>query len=416
MLKSQERQLKISENRQAAAELTATVNGQPEGATDEQRNRLAELDTEHSTLQTEYRAAVEAEADAESRARAGWDTGETAEIRELRGRVTLGAYVGAAIEGRAIEGAEREFNEALGVPAGRFPLELLAPAEVRATTDADAAAMQRTWLDRLFSETAAMRLGITFESVAPGVSAHPVVTAGAAAAQRGRTEPAADAAWTVGVTEIKPSRNAVRAVFSEEDTARLPGLEDALRRDLSMALAEGIDRAVFLGDGGANENRADITGLMTKAGVVEKTLTQALKVKAPETLAVFASLLDGKHAGMMSDLRVVASVGANTLWLSTIAAAAADTKTVASFLMENGLSWGIRGDIDDATADGDFGAFIGRGRGIVGAGVAAIWNSAALVRDIYSKAAEGEIALTLSTLWGLDFPRASNFARLKFVA
>ena len=68
------------------------------------------------------------------------------------------------------------------------------------------------------------------------------------------------------------------------------------------------------------------------------------------------------------------------------------------------------------TAAGDFGAFIGRARGIVGAAVAAVWNSAAMIRDPYTKANTGEVALTLTTLWGFDLPRASNFARLKFVA
>ena len=330
-------------------------------------------------------------------------------------------YVEAAIEQRAVtDGAEAELNAALDIPANRFPLELLAPVEERATTNTDGATMQRSWVDRLFSDSAAARLGVTMESVAPGVAAFPTTTAGASAKQRGRTEGADDATWTVGVTEIKPTRNAVRAVFSEEDSARLPGLEAALRRDLGMALTEGVDRAIFLGDSGANEDGADITGFQTftaaATGLTESTLTQGNKVKAPETLAVFANMIDGKHAASLGDLRVVASVGANTLWLTQIAAAAADTKTIASFLRENGLSWSIRGEIETATTAGKFGAFIGRGRGIRGSAVAAVWNSAQLIRDPYSSAAKGEVALTLSHYWGFAIPRPSNFRRLKFVA
>ena len=287
--------------------------------------------------------------------------------------------------------------------------------EERATTNVDAGATQRTWLDRLFAETAAMRLGISFEAVEPGVAAFPVTTAGASAAQRGRTEAAADAAWTVGVTEIKPTRNSVRAVFAVEDAARLSGLEDALIRDLRMALVEGVDRAIFIGDGGANENSADITGLTT-ATISEVTLTQANKVKAANTLARFIGMIDGKHATMPEDLRIVAAVGANTLWHSTIANAAAENQTVAQFLMASGIQWGVRGEIETASAAGDFGAFVGLGRGIEGAGVAAVWDSGMLIRDPYSSAAKGEVALTLSHLWGFDLPRPSNFRRLKFVA
>ena len=36
------------------------------------------------------------------------------------------------------------------------------------------------------------------------------------------------------------------------------------------------------------------------------------------------------------------------------------------------------------TTNGKFGAFIGRGRGLQGAGTAAVWNSGILIRDPYS--------------------------------
>ena len=39
-----------------------------------------------------------------------------------------------------------------------------------------------------------------------------------------------------------------------------------------------------------------------------------------------------------------------------------------------------------------------------------------LLRDPYKAAAKGEVALTLSYFWNLGLPRATNFARVKFVA
>ena len=117
------------------------------------------------------------------------------------------------MEQRGVTGESLEYSQAVGA-GGRFPLELLAPElEQRATTDTDSAAQQQTWLDRLFAGTEAAHLGISMRSVSPGVASLPIATAGASAAQHGRQEAAVDAAWTVSVTEIKPSRNAVRAVF-----------------------------------------------------------------------------------------------------------------------------------------------------------------------------------------------------------
>ena len=217
-----------------------------------------------------------------------------------------------------------------------------------------------------------------------------------------------------GVTELKPSRNAVRAVFNEEDRLRLPSLESAIRRALGMALAEGVDRAVFLGDPGANENTADIAGLTTATNVVEAEIAQADKTKGPETLAAFSGLVDGIHAMGFGDLMICPTVGSWRLWESTVINSAADSMTLAVFLRAAGLSWSARGETETATDDGDWGAFVGRG--IEGAGVAVVWESGMLIRDPYVGAAKGEIALTLSHFWNFGLPRASNFARVKFAA
>ena len=134
-------------------------------------------------------------------------------------------------------------------------------------------------------------------------------------------------------------------------------------------------------------------------------------------MTAFAELVDGKHSNGLEDLRVVASVGANALWLVTkVSGNNAEIQTMSQFLRGVGLSWTVRGDIEAATSAGKFGAFLGRGRGLAGAGVAAVWNSGLLIRDPYSQAAKGEVALTLSYFWNFGLPRPSNFARVKFIA
>ena len=403
---------KQSRDRQRALELS-----KGDTLTDEARTELADIETRAADLEPQIRAARGAVADEQAADPKDLGDPETRERLELRSRVTIGSYMQAAIDGRGVDGAEAEFNQLVGLrAAGAFPLELLAPpVEVRATTDTDSQTTQGRWIDRLFADTAAAYLGVTMESVAPGVASFPVTTAGAAAAQRGRTEAAANAAWTVGVKELKPKRNAVRAVFSEEDAMRLPSLEESLRRDLGMALTEGVDRVIFVGDDGANEAAGDIAGLTTAANVVEQTVTQTNKVKPAETLAAFLAFIDGKHASMVEDLNCVLSVGAHNLWAGAIANSAAENQTLLAFLKANGLTCMTRGEIEAATGNGKFGAFVGRGRGIAGAAVAAIWESATLIRDPYSGAASGEVALTLSHFWDFALPRPSNFGRIKFV-
>ena len=418
MLKSQELTIKLSEKRQRINDLL--------GKDEKSEAEINELDTLTKSIQAheiEFRAALTAENAALDDARDLFDDdGEKAELRQLRGKVSVSNYTKAAIEGRqAASGAELEFNQALHIGADGFPLLLLAEKEPekRATSDTDTAVRPRPWLDRLLADSMSAHLGISFSSVDPGVASFPITTAGATGAQRGRTEAAAATAWTVGTSELKPTRNAVHLEFSKEDMHRIPMLEESLICDLRMGLTESIDRAVFMGDDGGSGTDADIVGLSTAANVVEKNLTQADKVKADKTLEVFNTLIDGIHASGLDDLRVVASEGSHQLWTGRVLSVASETasifKTLAQFLNDNGVMWKVR-QLETATTNGKFGAFLSRQRGLTGAAVAPVWSAGELIRDPYTKAKSGECLLTLSYYWNFGLPRAANFARLKYVS
>ena len=380
---------------------------------------LGALTAQLKNVETEVQAAILAQPEiVEKRSEEKpAETAEEKEVRELRAEVNFGKYIAAALSGGGIrDGAEAELNQHLGIAQNYFPMELLAPkVETRAARDGDAATSQASWLDRVMAQTASERLGVSFRTVAPGVAAFPYTSAGGSPVQRGRTEAVAESTYTVAVEEMKPTRAAINGKYSIEDDMRLPGMSEAIERDMRAAMAEQIDRVIFLGDSGANEDTADITGLNTFDSVAEPTLTQANKVKADETLKVFLTQLDGVYAASLADLRVVASRGANSLWYGTIHAAAVDNQTVAQFLMASGLAWTMRGEIENNTANGDFGAFFGLGRGIEGAAIAAVWDAGQLIRDPYSGAKTGEVELTLNYLWNFKVIRTANFKRLKFV-
>jgi hypothetical protein len=353
----------------------------------------------------------------EKRAEVVTETAEEKAEVELRSKVDFGRYVAASLAGTGVtSGAEGELNEHLGLAANQFPMDMLAPpVEKRALRDGDSEVNARSWVDRVFADSAAMRLGISFNSVPAGTAAYPIMTAGGNPAQRGRTQAAGEETYTFAVSELKPTRMAVHAIYSTEDSARVPGLSDAILRDMRSAIVEKTDRVIFRGDDGANEDGADIDGLEDLT-ITERTITQTNKVKGPETLQAFLHFVDGIYASGLTDLSVVAAQGANTLWYSTIHNSSADNQTVAKFLMDAGLSWMVRGHIESNTANGDFGAFIGLARGMAGAGVAPVWNRGELVRDPYSNANKGEVKLTVNWLWNFGLVRAANFARIKFVS
>ena len=323
------------------------------------------------------------------------------------------ALAGAPVMG----GPELEYNQHLGLAANYLPLDVVSRGlEHRAARDGDAEGNQATWLDRVIADTAAARLGVTFPMVSPGVQAYPVMVAGEASVQRGRTQSVAEGTYTFAVSELKPTRNSVHGVYSIEDELRLPGLAAAIEQDMSAQIMESIDLAVFKGDDGANEDTADITGFQT-ATITETTVTQNNKVKGDELLKVFLAYVDGQYATSLADVMIVASVGSNTLWGGTVHAATVDNQTVAQFLRANGVNWTTRAGIDTNTANGDFGAYIGLARGSDGAAVAPVWNKAQLVRDGFgAHAQKGEVGLTLHYFWNFGITRTANFKRLKYVS
>ena len=174
--------------------------------------------------------------DAEARAR-----------RALEGRAEVRRYIGAAMDGGAVDGAEAEYNAALGMGAGSFPLRLLAPArETRATTDTEAGVMAQpdvAWTVCFAESCRHEGWGVVSVQVKSGRGqAYPGDDGGReSAAQRGRKR---------GRRRFRldrrregdqadPERRAGR--FQRWRTPRAcVGLEDALRRDLRMPrLREG---------------------------------------------------------------------------------------------------------------------------------------------------------------------------------
>ena len=382
---------------------------------------LGNLTRDAKGVEVELQAAIIAAPDTlETRKEYADNDAEGRELLELRSQTDFGRYIAAAMTGGGVRsGAELEYNQARNIPEDRFSLELLTrdlgvELETRAAIAGDAKTNQGSWLDRLFADTAASRLGITFPSVGPGIASYPVVTAGGTPAQRAKVQAAAAGTFTVAVSELKPTRNAVHLLYTIEDDARLPGLSSAVMRDMRGAMTAQIDKSIYVGDTGATGTDADITGL-THLAIGETTITQANKVKADELLSAILNWVDGTHAINMADVRLVVTVGSNKLWGSTIHAATVDNQTIAQFLRDSGVMYTVKGDVEAATGNGKFGAFAGLQRGIAGAGVAPIWESAQLVRDPYTSAAKGEVALTLNYLWNFGLPRLSNFKRLKYV-
>ena len=306
-----------------------------------------------------------------------------------------------------------------------FPLQLLAPAaeEVQLTeTDIDTTVVAQPWLMRLFAATGSEHLGITRRSVGMGEVSYPALTAGAVPAMRARDQASAVAAWTAAAVQATPKRLAAAANLTAEDMIRLPGLEAAMVADLRAALIERADRTVLLGDATADGTDSDIDGLAGSTLAAAVDITQSAKASgfgAASVLASFASMLDGIHAHSPGDLRILMSVPAMTLWLSTKASGGgAAEKSIYEVLTESGFTMmRSRAAIDTDTANGDRGGWVGRAQGLPGSVVHTVWDAGefAMTRDGASGARSGQLQLTVAMFHDLAIVRGSNVVPFNFV-
>ena len=418
MIESQKLGLRVSElrsERDALAEKTDILS-------DVEIDRLDHLRRELRSVEAQHRAAIAAEdVPVEDMPAGEPPTSEQRELRELRSAVNIGRYMLSAADSTPLIGAERDYNQALGVGyrPGEFPLSLLAPGrELRTETDIDPNVNSQTWLDRLMADSAATYLGVTMRNVPAGVAAFPITATGAGASQEARDEAKAASTWTVSLLEATPKRQSTALNFTIEDAARIGGeLEAALLRDMRNAMVEDMDRSIFLGDSTPAQTDADIAGLQGLTGVVTGSITQTNKATGVGVGAAFAGLVDGIHALQPSDLNIVTSVAAGQLWWSTKSASgnAAD-QSIAQYLNAMGMMFRVRAGIEDSdTANADRAAIVGRSRGIEGAAVAAVWENAMMIRDNVTGARSGQIRLTMHTLWDFVVPRPTNFATIGFV-
>ena len=132
MTAKQKIELRLSQVRERLNEISGLEG---DAFTDEIRTEAGTLQTEYGDLEVRHRAAIVAEPP-ETVTETGGEDAEAIELRSIQDRVKFTGYISSALEMRGIDGAEAEYNSALKIPGGSFPLRLLAP-EVRATTAID---------------------------------------------------------------------------------------------------------------------------------------------------------------------------------------------------------------------------------------------------------------------------------------
>ena len=390
MLKSLTAALKLSEIREKLNDLNAIAE-----PTDTQKTEEGDLLASQKKTESEYRSAIAEEDDA--RTTPTPDT-EERERLQLVSRASLGAIFSAAVEHRALDGAENELQQHLSLASNQIPVDLLrAPVEHRAITPAPThvGTSEQAVLMPIFADGDAAFLGVDQTTVPNGDAAFPVLTNRPTVG--GPHADSTEVAETTGAFTaelVKPERLQAAFTYRRVDVARFPVMGESLRAALNDALSESLDVQIVSGDdgllGGTNLPAHAQAAVDTFASYVSKFAFGRVDGRYASTAKAVKVLMGSAgyaHAGSVyrgdqsqeSAIDRLMTIGGG-IKVSPHIAAVASTKQASVVRL------GARRDM-----------------------VAALWQGVTIIPDEVTRAKQGEIVITAVMLAAVKVLRADGF-------
>ena len=387
MLESVKIQRRQSEIRQSLAELVGK-----DTPTDDETRSMGDLDTEYRTNETRYRAALVAEDDERREAGDELETRTERQFAELVEGFELRQVAFALDEGRALTGATKEVVEELraaggyqGIPVPYAALETRAGETVAADVPEPNAI--RPTIDRIFPGAVAERLGVQRLAIAQGSVSFPVATSGAVfgwqptelanvgAANPYRTAERSLSPDHTGGAQMIISRKAMKQAGA--------GLEQAIRRDLNAVIKTELDRVVVNGSGAAGAPLGIIPGAAAY-GIA------STDVGAAATWSAFrAEVVAFMEANAITSASQINLAFDPAIWAALDAELISGTATSEWDRLTKHVGTPAVSNVIPA----DTAIMTANVQGIA-PGYLGVYGGVDLIRDIYTRAASGELVLT----------------------
>ena len=227
------------------------------------------------------------------------------ELEALKGRVSVGIYLKAALEGQRLESGspEEELRQHVKAPERSIPLDAFEVMKADAPTvpaEGMTGLNLQPMVPAVFARSVAARIGVSMPRAASGQRSIPRLTTNQTAGPKAKGDAQESTAGNFTVVSAKPRRVSARLTLQAEDLAEVgvPGFEAALRENLSMVLSDVVDKQILTGNGTA----PNITGLLHQ-------LTAASDPSSVIAFADFVALMggqiDGLWASRLSDVRLL---------------------------------------------------------------------------------------------------------------
>ncbi len=404
MTNLQRLELRASELRQKLNDLSGLAE-----LSDEQRSEIDTLSIEYADVERQKRAAILAGDTPETpEPNAGGDA-ETREIAELIERAEIRNYLVSAAQGNPVDGVEKELRQAiLGDDADEtnMPIDILLPLETRADVSSDVAASiqhhQQNIIGRLFAETAGAYLGVQRPSVGIGETHYYALTGGTIGDVRSDSVAIDAAAATFTTKSVAPVRLTARYLFGLETTARIRGFEEALRADIRAVLGDKLDNLALNGQAAVADVSPLIEGIIRQLTDPTDPTTEATW---NDYLSLYPTRVDGKTSMDGSNVRLLVNPEtykhAHGLQIAT-----------SGELLRRELPSGrFRASANMPLTASTIATLLSYTASARTGFVQPVWRGIQLIRDVYSKAAEGQVALTAIMLSGAAMVDASQYRR-----
>ena len=369
-------QIRMSETREK-------VNGLP--LTDESLPEAEKLRAELVALESELRAAIEADSPASP---------ETREWPDLSSRFDLGEMFTSVMEHRDAAGAIAEVQKERGLAPNDIPIEML--MEKRAVTPAptDVGQSQSEITGFVFPQSVAAFMSIPSPIVPVGDATYPVLTSDPAAGVPAENASQSETTGTFTADVLTPGRIQASFFWSREDAARMAGMGDALQEALQGGLADKLDKEIIQGT----------NGLLTGT-ILANNAQAAASTYADYVAKMLYARVDGRYAFDLSDIRVV--MGAEAFGnAATKLPADGEQNALARIRSDSG---GVRvsANIPAENANNKQNAIVRRGTRMDY--VAPVWGAVTLIPDEITLAKLGQIQLTAVMMYATKLLRAGGF-------
>ena len=363
--------------------------------TEETRAELDTLRTEYTDTERRMAALKISEPD---RTPIETRSTEGTEYRAMLSRANLGTIFDDLLAHRNPSGVESELQQHHNLGGNQIPLDLIRGAgggggmEYRAVTPAPGQVGQNQMptLSYVFPQSAAAFLGIDSPTVGVGDSVYPVLTSTLSVNTPAENADSAETTGSFTAAVLVPRRLQAAFFYSREDRARFAGMDASLRENLSDGLADGLDKEILSGTDGLFSG----TNLANNAQTTNDTFDSYLS-------NLVWNQIDGRYASMASELAMV--VGAATFKdLGQTYRNTSVDRSALDRIME--LVSGVKVSAHvPAPATNRQDVVIRRGMSMTA--TAPVWEGVTIISDEITKAASGQITITVVILYAVKVLR-----------